>query len=99
MGFEYKLITTFTIEQTDHLILFLEAHINHYKSYYFNNFKYLEFRTPDNGDVMPNITIVLEADGLYICQHGSSHLWQDIEELEEYLKIEDTKYTIVDYQE
>lgn len=48
---------------------------------------------------MPNISIIFEEDGIYICQYGSSYVWTDLDALKSYLENELIEYEIIDYQE
>ncbi|WP_157541453.1 hypothetical protein [Hymenobacter aerophilus] len=99
MGFEYKISTFCTAEQLSNIRNFLQKHKYFDRNRLAYDKEFTEFRTAENTGVMPNLSIITEDDGIYICQHGSSYMWQDIEELKLYLQEEQIQYTIIDYQD
>jgi len=99
MGFEYKLKTKLTDKQTIEIQGLLVDNKTFDKKYKFDGKEFWDFRRADNNGKMPNINIVFEEDGIYICQYGSSYLWTDIENLKDYIDNEKIEYKIIDYQD
>lgn len=99
MGFEYKLKTKLTDKQTAVIQGLLVNSITFDKKYKFDGKEFWDFRRAENNGKMPNINIVFEEDGIYICQYGSSYLWTDIENLKDYIDSEKIEYKIIDYQD
>lgn len=99
MGFEYKLKTKLTKEQTDEIQKLLANNIFFDKKYLFDNKEFWEFRHTDNDGELPNTNIIFESDGIYICQYAASYVWTGIEMLKEYLKCHTIDYQLIDYQE
>lgn len=97
MGNEYKLIARISREQKKDIFDILEKNKNFdRKDQSKLNF---EFRRSDNLGKMPNTYIVIESDGIYICQNGASYLWTDLNDLKEYFETNEIKYKILDYSE
>ena len=99
MGFEYKLKTILTDKQTNEIQDLLVDSITFDKKYKYDGKEFWDFKRPENNGKMPNINIVFEEDGIYICQYGSSYLWTDIEYLKDYIENEKIEYKIIDYQD
>ena len=99
MGFEYKLRTKLTNKQTNEIQDILVDNITFDKKYKFDNREFWEFRKAENNGKLPNINIVFENDGIYICQYGSSYLWTDLDKLKDYIERNKIEYEIIDYQE
>lgn len=99
MGFEYKLKTKLTDRQTIEIQNLLEnAHLFD-KKYEFEHTLFWDFRHSENNGKIPNISIIFENDGIYICQYSSSYLWTDLDELKNYIEKEHIQYETIDYQD
>jgi hypothetical protein len=99
MGFEYKIVTKLSSEQYESICDLLERHAYFGKKYCYNGEELFEFRRPDNPGKMPNIFITFEADGIYVCQNGSSFIWTDLDDLKKYLDEYAIQYKILDYSD
>ena len=99
MGYEYKLKTKLTDKQTSEIQFLLVDNITFDKKYEFDNKEFWEFRRTENKGKLPNINIVFENDGIYICQWGSSYLWTDLDKLKDYIESNKIEYELIDYQE
>lgn len=98
MGFEYKIIISLATEQVHSIYQYFEDHTDFKRTKdQFGN-ECLEFKSSENTGRMPNTYVVLEPDGICICQNSSSYLWKNIEGLRHYLATNMLDYTIMDYQ-
>ncbi len=48
---------------------------------------------------MPDLTLTIEEDGIYICQNSSSNSWTYLETLKEFIEKENIEHKIIDYTE
>ncbi|MCT2407777.1 hypothetical protein NZD88_09530 [Chryseobacterium antibioticum] len=99
MGFEYKITAKFTGKQITEIQYLFENDKTFDKKYEFNNKTFWDFRQPGNNGTMPNISIIFENDGIYICQYSSSYVWKDLDLLKTYIENENIEYEIIDYQD
>ncbi|GFD83789.1 hypothetical protein KUL118_66510 [Tenacibaculum sp. KUL118] len=99
MGFEYKLRSILTNKQINDIQFLLLDNITFDKKYKFDNKVFWEFREAENNGKLPNVTIVFENDGIYICQYGSSYLWTNLDKLKDYIKSNKIEYQPINYQE
>lgn len=99
MGFEYKLKTKLTDRQITEIENLLESAHLFDKKYEFENKLFRDFRHAENKGKIPNISIIFENDGIYICQYSSSYLWTDLDELKNYMEKEHIQYETIDYQD
>lgn len=99
MGFEYKITAKFTRKQITEIQYLFENDKTFDKKYEFNNTIFWDFRQAGNNGTMPNISIIFENDGLYICQYSSSYMWKDLNPLKTYIENENIVYEIIDYQD
>lgn len=99
MGYEYKIITKFTEKQVAEIRDLLVNFKTFEKQYEFENNTFLDFRRPENSGKIPNISIIFENDGIYICQYGSSYLWTDLDQLKDCIENENIEYKIIDYSD
>lgn len=99
MGYEYKIIAKFTKKQVAEIRYLLVNSKTFEKQYEFENNIFLDFRRPENIGKIPNISIIFENDGIYICQWGSSYLWTDLDQLKNYIEDENIEYRIIDYSD
>lgn len=99
MGFEYKLKTKLTNQQTAEIQDLLENLAIFEKKYEYAHQLFWDFRYSENTGKIPNISIIFEKDGIYICQWSSSYIWTDLQELKNYLEKEQIAYDLIDYQE
>lgn len=99
MGFEYKIKTKLTDKQTSEIQDLLESFALFEKKYEYAHQLFWDFRHKENTGKMPNMSIIFEEDGIYICQYGSSYMWTDLNELKSYMEKEHIAYDILDYQD
>lgn len=99
MGFEYKIKADFTARQLQEIGGLLERNLYFEKKYNFQGKENRQFRHPENKGQTPNLIILFETDGIYICQFGTSYLWTWLEALKHYLDSNEISYLITDYQE
>jgi len=99
MGFEYKIKADFTAVQIQEIASLLEQNPYFEKKYSFQGKEIWQFRHPENKGQMPNLIIIFEIDGIYICQFAASYLWTWLEVLKSFLDSNRITYTITDYQE
>ncbi len=99
MGFEYKIVTKLTDNQAEDIFTLLELNVFFDKKYPFDNKEFWDFRHPENKGRMPNITLTIEQDGIYICQNSSPYLWSDLDTLKNFIEQENIEHIIIDYSE
>lgn len=99
MGFEYKIKAKFTAPQTTEIEHLLENSKTFDKKYEFDNKTFWDFRQPENLGKIPNISLVFENNGIYVCQYSSTDIWTDLDKLKNYIQNEKIEYQILDYQE
>lgn len=99
MGFEYKLKTKLTDQQTAEIQDLLENSALFEKKQEYAHQLFWDFRHVENMGKIPNMSIIFEEDGIYICQWGSSYVWTDLDELKNYIEKEQINYEIIDYQD
>jgi hypothetical protein len=98
MGFEYKIKADFNTGQIQEITDLLERNSYFEKKYDFLGKETRQFRHPENKGQAPNLMIIFEADGLYICHFSTSYLWTWLEALKSYLDCSGIGYTTIDYQ-
>ena len=99
MGHEYKLLMQPTLAQHKALVTLLESHSFFHRRYHYAGQEIREFRHPDNHGKMPNLCVIFEPDGLYICQNGAPYPWQHLGALKSYLAQVAIAYSVLDYNE
>lgn len=99
MGFEYKIVTKFTESQTKDIFTLLEHTTNFDKKYIFDNKLFWDFRHRENKAKMPDLTLTIEKDGIYICQNSSSYIWTDLDTLKNFIEKENIEHKVIDYSE
>lgn len=97
MGFEYKLKVKLTSKQTAEIQNLLIENIAFKKKYNLEGKVCLDFKKSENYSEIPNITIMFEEDGIYICQYNSVNLWTDINLLKDYMEGNKINYEIMEY--
>lgn len=99
MGFEYKLRIELTDKQTNEIQdLFVKS--NEFdKKYELNNKVFWDFRKAENKGEIPNISVIFEEDGIYICQYYTSYLWSGLDDLKKYIECIKIECEIIDYQD
>lgn len=96
MGFEYKIKAKLTPGQIAEIKKLLE------KSSYFDRRRsagdnlFWDFRRPENHGEIPNASLVLEDDGIYVCQWSAPGLWTCLDDLKGYLESEGIMMEIID---
>ena len=99
MGYEYKIVAKLTENQIAEIKNLLISNIMFDKKYEFDSKMFWDFRHSENRGKMPNISVVFENDGIYICQYGSSYLWTYLDKLKDYILNEKIEIKIIDYQD
>ncbi len=99
MGYEYKILAKFTEKQAKDILTLLEKNDLFDKKYYLNNQEFRDFRRSENKAEMPDLFLIFELDGIYICQNSSSYIWQGLEGLKKYIETEKIDYEILDHSE
>ncbi len=99
MGMEYKVKAEFDDKTIQDLATIIKHNKLFDKQTSLNEKVYFEFKKAENTGSMPNFTIVIASDGIYITKYDSSALWQDIEALKSYIDHHVKQYEILDYQE
>ncbi len=99
MGYEYKIVTKLTEKQIAEIQDLLVTNIIFDKKYEFNSKMFWDFRQPENNGEMPNISIIFENDGIYVCQYSSSYLWNHLGDLKNYIETQKIKFKLIDYQD
>jgi len=99
MGMEYKVKADLDEKTFNNLATLIKGNKLFHKSILFSGEEQFEFRRADNTGLMPNFTIIIQTDGIYINKHDSSSLWQDIEFLKLYFDNQIKSYSILDFQE
>ncbi|MBJ7428115.1 MAG: hypothetical protein JHD28_04040 [Bacteroidia bacterium] len=97
MGFEYKLKVKLTTKQTEEIQDLLIKSIAFEKKYNLEGKECLDFKKVENNSEMPDITIIFEEEGIYICQYNSAYLWTDISLLKDYMKGNKINFEVIDY--
>lgn len=87
MGFEYKILVDLTPQQALDLQGILLRQIGFSRKPYKEN-DFIEFRHPenDNPNWMPNLTLLFETDGLYVCNYSITPIWEDLHTIKNYLE-------------
>ena len=99
MGFEYKIKATLTQTHIDKIENLLQKTDYFERKYWVEDKLFYDFRHPDNVGKMPNASLVIENDGIYICQWSVSPVWTYLNELKNYLDTQHIAIQIIDYQE
>ncbi|WP_103070101.1 hypothetical protein [Aquimarina sediminis] len=99
MGFEYKIIAEFSEKHICEIQSLLEAKKEFDKKHVFDTIMFWDFRLSNNKGKIPNISISFENAGVYICRYDTSNLWENLQDLKEFIAYENIKYTVLDYQE
>jgi len=100
MGFEYKILVDLTPQQSLKLQCLILEHPHFRQKPYAGN-DFIEFRHPDNDNPnwMPNLYLLFETDGIYICHNSISSIWSDLQIIKNYLDIHHLSYHIFDYSD
>ena len=86
MGFEHKIYCSLSDRQKDDIQRLLIAHDLFFRTIVVADNKFFEFRKKDKiDDELPEFNVVIEPDGLYICNYAHSSAWADIDFIKEYL--------------
>jgi hypothetical protein len=100
MGFEYKILVELSTKQSLKLQQILLQQIGFYRKPYLGH-EYIEFRCLENSDpnYMPNLRLLFEIDGIYICNNSITSIWHDLHMIKKYLENNHLKYRIFDYSD
>ena len=101
MSFEYtaQVKKPFSQEQRAAIGALLEKNPLFCRTYDFNDKTWYEFRDIHNSDLseLPNFSIVIEHDGIYISTNSPGPIWEGLEDVRQYL--DDSITHIIDHQE
>lgn len=86
MGFESKIHFSSNAQIQRGIQQILENQRSFYKKEFLYGHLNLEFRENKAPEGMPDITTIIEEDGLYICQYVSSKTWDGANEIIAFLK-------------
>lgn len=86
MGFESKIYFSNNAQIQKGIQEILENQKSFYKREILDGHLNLEFRENKVPEGMPDITAIIEEDGLYICQYVSSKTWVVVNEIISFLK-------------
>ena len=100
MGFEYKILVDLTAQQSSELQCLILEHPHFCRKPYAGN-DFIEFRHPENNNPkwMPNLNLLFENDGIYICNNSITPIWNDLQMIRSYLENHDLTYRIFDYSD
>lgn len=92
---EYKLLILLTASQRVAIIKIIEQHPLLYSTY--NDFgnEAFELRHVDNTDFLPDTSITIEPDGLYICQNSHKDIWHNIEQIKSFITTQALEFDIL----
>lgn len=99
MGFEYKIQAKLTPQQSNEIAQILTKNDYFERKYWVNEQLFWDFRHPDNRGALPNVSLIIESDGVYVCQWSTAEVWQYFDELKMYLHSQNIPIQIIDYQE
>ena len=85
MGVEHKIYCSLSDKQKEDVQKLLTSHHLFSETEVVGNDKFFEFRKNKVDNEMPDFSIVIEFDGLYICNNQNYSQWADIDFLKEYL--------------
>ncbi len=96
MGFEYTIKLKLDNRQTNEVNDLL-ININSFdKKYEFNSKTFWDFRLSDNFSTIPDTSLTLDNDGIYICQNISSYIWAELEILKSYFEKNYIEYEVIE---
>ncbi len=99
MGMEYKIQVKLDKETIGTIAALLQNNILFDKIVPFNNEHIYEFRTKSNSSSIPDFSIIMNSDSIYVCRYDCLLLWQDIEDLKAFMDRHIKSYAVLDYQE
>lgn len=94
MSFEYKIIADLSDADRSQIIEIIESNPLLYSQYEDYGNPTWEYKSPDNDDFLPDTSITLEKDGIYICQYIVEDTWHELQGIEQYLTEKSIAYTI-----
>ncbi|MDO4727715.1 MAG: hypothetical protein Q4B43_01790 [Bacteroidota bacterium] len=92
MGFEYKIKTKLTTLQITEIVELIETNACFERKYQVNGNDFWDLKHTENQGDLPNVSLMLESDGIYICQWGTQDLWQHLDKLKNYFETENTAF-------
>lgn len=92
---EYKLLLQLTASQRVAIVNIIEQHPLFYSTY--NDFgnEAFELRHIENTNFLPDTSITIESDGLYICQNNHKDIWHNIEQIKSYITTQKLEFDIL----
>jgi hypothetical protein len=99
MGAEYKIEIILNSRFLDEVTKLIKSKELFEKTVVFNGKEHFEFRNSDNKGRVPNFTLIFEENGIYICKHDCSSLWENLVELKSYLDFHLPAYSIIDFDD
>lgn len=94
MGFESKIYSKENAQIYKGVQNILENQKSFYKKEIINDHLDFEFRESKISGGMLDITVIIEEDGLYICQYLSSKMWNVLNEIITFLKKNNIDFNI-----
>lgn len=94
MSFEYKIIAQLSLTDRSQIIEIIESNPLLYSQYEDYGNQNWEYKSPDNDDFLPDTSITLEKDGIYICQYVVEETWHELQGIAQYLADNNIAYTI-----
>ncbi|MDF2451007.1 MAG: hypothetical protein K0S26_511 [Bacteroidota bacterium] len=94
MGFEHQVYFSLTNESKNDIRKLLIENSCFTKSVIVDNKEYFEFHKTNAGNDMPDFSVVIETDGLYVCNNRQPDAFADIEFITQYLSENNIKYSI-----
>ncbi|SIT74122.1 hypothetical protein [Pontibacter indicus] len=86
MGFESKIYFSNNAQIQKGIQQILENQKSFYKKEICDGNLNFEFRENKTSEGMPDITAIIEENGLYICQYVTSKTWDGVNEITSFLK-------------
>ena len=94
MGFEHHIFFTMSSQERGTVEKLLTKHPFFSSLSIVNNITFYEFRKTIAINNTPDFTVIIEKDGLYVCNNRHSEEWTDIDFIKEYLDENNIKYRI-----
>ena len=99
MGFEFKVISNLTANEINDIHLLLDNNELLEKKYEFENKLFWDLKNYESKSDMPDTTITIEQNGIYICQYLSSYLWTNVDNLKNYFEKEVKEFKVDKYED
>lgn len=94
MGFEHQVYFSLTNESKNDIQKLLIENSSFTKTVIVDNKEFFEFHLTNSDNDMPDFSVVIETDGLYICNNRHPDVFADIEFITKYLSENNIKYSV-----